>query len=103
MKPQSGAVDHSLHSQWFNGPEFLRHPEETWPQRDDEIGSTTEDIRPSIFFHFAVDTTLNFERFSSWNKLLRATAYVLRFLFNITKPEQKLRGPLAQPELLSAE
>lgn len=59
----------SRDSQWFNGPEFLRHPEEAWPRKDDAIGSTAEDIRPSVLFHFAVDPTLNFSiPFFKWPK-----------------------------------
>ncbi|XP_062710698.1 uncharacterized protein LOC109430659 [Aedes albopictus] len=93
----------SPESQWFKGPEFLRYSEESWPRKANPIESTNEDIRPSVLFHFAFVPTLDFERFSSWNRMLRAVAYALRFIFNIAKPAQRLRGPLSQAELLSAE
>ncbi|XP_065075304.1 uncharacterized protein LOC135699056 [Ochlerotatus camptorhynchus] len=93
--------DHN--SQWFDGPEFLRLPQEAWPKAAESTESTSEDVRPSVLFHIVVEPVLDFERFSSWKRMLRTTAYVLRFLYNTSKPEQKLLGPLTQAELLGAE
>ncbi|XP_055633645.1 uncharacterized protein LOC129773987 [Toxorhynchites rutilus septentrionalis] len=90
-------------SQWFNGPDFLRLPEEKWPQMTGTVEVTTEDAGPSVLFHFAMEPVLDFERFSTWKRMLRTTAYVLRFFFNISKPEQKRCGSLTQATLLDAE
>ncbi|XP_055615006.1 uncharacterized protein LOC129761312 [Toxorhynchites rutilus septentrionalis] len=90
-------------SQWFNRPDLLRLPEEKWPQMTGTVEVTTEDARPSVLFHFAMEPVLDFERFTTWKRMLRTTAYVLRFFFNISKPEQKRCGSLTQAELLDAE
>ncbi|KAJ0176915.1 hypothetical protein K1T71_007287 [Dendrolimus kikuchii] len=62
---------------WFKGPEFLHGPPTNWPKEepteteDDEVVVTyTTDEKP------LVDVT----RFSSYGKLLRATAYALAFI-----------------------
>ncbi|XP_055634144.1 uncharacterized protein LOC129774432 [Toxorhynchites rutilus septentrionalis] len=90
-------------SRWFTGPDFLRSPAEEWPERMEPLVATAEDARPSVLYHFAAEPVLDFQRFSSWKWMLRTTAYVLRYLFNIRNPNRRLRGSLSQPELLNAE
>ncbi|XP_055633885.1 uncharacterized protein LOC129774203 [Toxorhynchites rutilus septentrionalis] len=90
-------------SRWFTGPDFLRSPAEEWPERMEPLVATAEDARPSVLYHFAAEPVLDFQRFSSWKRMLRTTAYVLRYLFNIRNPNRRLRGSLSQPELLNAE
>ncbi|XP_062539124.1 uncharacterized protein LOC134207415 [Armigeres subalbatus] len=89
-------------TKWFQGPDFLRLPENEWP-RSNEPAATTEEIRASILHHCAFEPAINFERFSSWNRLLRATAYTLRFLHNLSKKDPKYTGHLQQAELKAAE
>ncbi|XP_055588828.1 uncharacterized protein LOC129741146 [Uranotaenia lowii] len=51
--------------------------------------------------HRSLQPVIIFSRFSTWNKLLRATAYVLRYLNYITE-KLLTTGPLQQPELHKA-
>ncbi|XP_062533692.1 uncharacterized protein LOC134202689, partial [Armigeres subalbatus] len=90
-------------SKWFQGPEFLKLPETDWPCPKEPVTSTTEDIRASILHHSTYEQVIDFHRFSSWNRLHRATAYVLRFLHNSTNKHPKHTGPLQQEELRAAE
>ncbi|XP_053686345.1 uncharacterized protein LOC128735887 [Sabethes cyaneus] len=90
-------------SKWFDGPDFLRFSEEAWPKANDLMESTTEEVRPAVMLHFAFEPVLDFNRFSTWTRLLRTVAYVLRFLSNISKPKPKIGGSLMQTELLGAE
>ena len=74
---------------WLNGPAFLLLPEEFWPQtklssvlpepvNEEVVESYVFSINPgSRNVHF-----LDPARFSSFVKVLRITAYVLRFVRN---------------------
>ncbi|XP_062558193.1 uncharacterized protein LOC134223076 [Armigeres subalbatus] len=89
---------------WFHGPEFLRLPEPEWPYSKDLVtATTTEEMRASILHHCSFEPPINFDRFSSWNRLQRAIAYALRFLHNSAKREPKYAGYLQQEELRAAE
>ena len=79
---------------WWNGPEFLFKDEREWPQ-EDNIQSDNENDRKEIIQNPATTThalssstqvtqigvhqIVDVNRYSSWKKLLRVTAYVLRF------------------------
>ena len=108
----------SLNDRWQNGPEFLRLPKEDWPQESssaDPAEVEREKLKVYVVceqrkLQNAVDHT----RSSSWRKLIRVTAYVLRFLKNLrahvyNKSEEKgelngsENGPLTPNELQKAE
>ncbi|XP_062557339.1 uncharacterized protein LOC134222212 [Armigeres subalbatus] len=90
-------------SQWFHGPRFLRLPEGEWPKATDSVEATNEDTRTSVMLHFVFQPILDFERFSSWKKIMRTMAYVLRFLRNIAKPKRRNLEALTQEELSDAQ
>ncbi|XP_062703570.1 uncharacterized protein LOC134286025 [Aedes albopictus] len=90
-------------SKWFHGPTFLRSPESEWPRPKEAVTETTEEMRATILFHCSFDPVLDFVRFSSWDRLLRATAYALRFVNNLVKVKPKRTGQLQQDELRTAE
>ncbi|XP_055610353.1 uncharacterized protein LOC129757229 [Uranotaenia lowii] len=90
-------------SKWFSGPDFLRRSEVQWPRPDEPITTTTEEIRTSVLHHCSTEPVIDFTRFSTWNKLLRSTAYVMRFVCNTSKKSLKFHGHLQQEELLLAE
>ncbi|XP_065077317.1 uncharacterized protein LOC135700663 [Ochlerotatus camptorhynchus] len=90
-------------SSWFQGPNFLRLPEEEWPRIKEPVTATNEEIRASILHHRSFEPTIDFNRFSSWDRLQRATAYALRFLHNTSKKRPEYSGPLQQSELRAAE
>ncbi|XP_062537897.1 uncharacterized protein LOC134206225 [Armigeres subalbatus] len=95
----------TMDSPWFQGPTFLKDPEEDWPQQR-TITSTDEELRPAHFLLAHFDPIVDLARFSSWTKLHRATAYVLRFVDNIRRKKQGLAlelGVLNSDKLRRAE
>ncbi|XP_065076354.1 uncharacterized protein LOC135699956 [Ochlerotatus camptorhynchus] len=93
----------SSDSKWFNGPEFLHFPEHEWPHSTDLVVDTAVELRSSVLFHTTWEAVIAYERFSKWERLQRSMAYVLRFIFNVTKKGEKRSGRLAQQELDDAE
>ncbi|XP_055644239.1 uncharacterized protein LOC129780226 [Toxorhynchites rutilus septentrionalis] len=90
-------------SKWFRGPNFLWLAEEEWPRVKEPVVATAEEMRASILHHCTIETTIDFHRFSTWERLQHATAYVLRFLNNASKKQPKYSGSLQQAELHAAE
>ncbi|XP_062542159.1 uncharacterized protein LOC134210151 [Armigeres subalbatus] len=92
-------------STWFQGPNFIHCPEESWPQQQPNI-STEVEIRPVNFHCATFEPIMDYARFSRWNRLHRSTAYVLRFIDNIHRKKQgqeiELRA-LNSDELCRAE
>ncbi|XP_062533380.1 uncharacterized protein LOC134202389 [Armigeres subalbatus] len=74
-------------STWFQGPNFIHCPEESWPQQQPNI-STEVEIRPVNFHCATFEPIMDYARFSRWNRLHRSTAYVLRFIDNIHRKKQ---------------
>ena len=104
-------------SRWFKGPEWLRGNENEWPERHNttdlpedclkEIRSTCKEITNMTLLIEAVtqiniSNLLDATRFSSYMKLLRVTAYVLRFVKNC-KDRCTNRKELTAEELDKAE
>ncbi|XP_062538554.1 uncharacterized protein LOC134206838 [Armigeres subalbatus] len=90
-------------SKWFRGPNFLYMSNEEWPYVETPGIATVEEIRTSILHHTTIQPAVCFERFSSWERLVRVTAYVLRFLRNTSRRQAKIKGPLQHVELRAAE
>ncbi|XP_063378248.1 uncharacterized protein LOC134665279 isoform X1 [Cydia fagiglandana] len=93
---------------WFNGPPFLHEPESDWLP---STLSRTSEIIPAALPEIKTNTismtsqvntdVFEFDRFSSFNRLRRAGAYVLRFINN-TRIRNKINrktGPLTVDEL----
>ncbi|XP_044573977.1 uncharacterized protein LOC123258165 [Drosophila ananassae] len=77
------SVDLSEESRWLRGPEFLRRPAGSWPGTapTDEADAEDEEEMPGEFVLVgASDPFISLERFSSYRRLLRTTAWVLRFI-----------------------
>ena len=101
-------VDSTL---WRHGPSWLSSPNEwsTWTPTEallleaasvEDSSSTMNDhntstLPPTNGLHMLIDPAA----YSSYNKLLGITAYVLRFVHNITQKQFKLTGPLSSSEL----
>jgi hypothetical protein len=79
---------------WFSGPLFLSLRETEWPIEKNKAMSTTEEER-AIQYHAplqrvsTVFSVIRIERFSKWKRLLRTTAFVLRYLRNLKKSTTK--------------
>ena len=85
----------SENKSWWNGPEFLCLPRSDWPDTceiDDNMEAESELIKdaPAISHTFVIPDVqaapykqqhcIDCKHFSSLNKLLRTTAYVIRFV-----------------------
>ncbi|XP_037025620.1 uncharacterized protein LOC119066997 [Bradysia coprophila] len=95
-------------ARWFNGPEFLRNPDSAWQfELEEPKFETKEELRPVYTMsHLVVPVNqfIDFKRFSNWSRLVRAVAYVLRFVHNTkSMAEQRYFGPLSSEELTLAE
>ena len=102
-----------MKGRWFNDPEFLKSPREFWPM---EAGTPDmEEVRKErrkvqiVNAATVTEPVLDADKFSSWQKLRRVTAYVLRFPKNIREksdlnadPNQQSLGPLTD-EIREAE
>ncbi|XP_058456561.1 uncharacterized protein LOC131433958 [Malaya genurostris] len=95
----------SMNNPWFRAEEILQNLKDMWPE-DSPIPETQEEMRPNCtnLGHFA--PIIDISRFSSWTRLHRAIAYVLRYLDNLRRRSegQPLKlGLLDQNELQRAE
>ncbi|XP_070137030.1 uncharacterized protein [Drosophila bipectinata] len=76
------SVDLSEESRWLKRPEFLRRSAGSWPATAPagEADAEDEEEMPSEFVLVGTsDTFISLKRFSSYRRLLRTTAWVLRF------------------------
>lgn len=96
----------SKFSLWWNGPRWLREPHHTWPDSrlpHMEFSETALEAKSLKVHIHATSADVNFiDRFSTYNKLVRITAYVLRFSVNAQTRKQRNTGPLSASELDSA-
>ena len=100
-----------LSGRWMNGPEFLQLPEEFWqvkstamPLKEDE---ERRQVKISCSVNFVrVESLIDYERFSSWKKLIRVIAWIKRLAKNIRLREHRSnceRKQLTPEELKDAE
>lgn len=95
---------------WWHGPTWLFRSQDDWPLQSNNPVQNLDNnpekrsIKP---ISFVVTPSMNlfdlFERFSTFTKLQRVTAYCLRFLYNTKMPmASRSHGPLKAEELLEA-
>ncbi|KRY06112.1 hypothetical protein T12_10088, partial [Trichinella patagoniensis] len=101
-------------SLWHSGPRWLQLDEGTWPKLKISHGRTPENMelenRKTVLVmttsvKFDLWSVMDVARYSSYGKLVRVTAWCLRFIFNARSPmelRQKARG-LTVPEMREAE
>ena len=98
---------------WSQGPTWL-HSESKWPkwlptgilqiniaEAEEGIEETTTPEEDTSHIT-GISNIVTITRYSSINKLLAVTAYVLRFIHNLSKQHTRLTGPLSVSELWSA-
>jgi len=87
---------------WLKGPEFLSHDETEWPVGQPLVLETTENIevKSALLASTPRWHCLWFSRYSSWNKLLKAVSWMIRFkeYFMIMKG-RRVTGSLRLGEL----
>jgi len=92
-------------SRWITGPDFLRGPEDEWPT-EPVLVPPTDEMEYRSYFIVEHKPVMNITRFSSWTRLIRATAFVLRYVTNLKLKCQRVElilGPLSVTELRRAE
>ena len=76
-----------LNDRWKNGPDFLKLPEEEWPQeaaspvRQDLRADNKERRKVKIVCQVTTskaEEAINLQKFSRWRKLIRVTAQIKR-------------------------
>jgi len=74
---------------WFDGPEFLRGPEQQWPETrvkpalvsvEAEVEISKANCHATVTNMTKSDELVSYLKFSSWVRLVRSTAWVLRFI-----------------------
>lgn len=100
------AVELLTHDLWWTGLPWLRGSKESWPTTPSAAAIETElEQRQRTRIHVCQssdDWNLSFE-ISSWTKLLRVTAYVFRFVYNIRNPLTRRREFLSVVETAHAK
>ncbi|XP_023243823.1 uncharacterized protein LOC111641822 [Centruroides sculpturatus] len=92
---------------WWRGPQWLSQTEEYWPANDHPTPSdcATEERKHVVTLHTAAYIELlDISRFSSYIRLLRVTAWILRFitLCKIHPRNNHPKGELSADEVSSA-
>ncbi|XP_062538350.1 uncharacterized protein LOC134206636 [Armigeres subalbatus] len=94
-------------SRWYTGPSFLWKPKNEWPQSTINDIETSAEIRSNVLHHTECKSRiLQPENYSCWQRLIRVTSFVRRFVENIKRKQNKqpvINGPLTTYELSLAE
>ena len=87
-------VEHNL---WRRGPQWLRDTKESWNDKvsfdEHPILSEERDVQQTLLPVITADLPL-LERISSYNHLVRVTAWILRFVNNARKWSEGDSGPI---------
>ena len=87
-----GITVDELEGRWKSGPEFLSLPEEQWPVervQPDPVEIDEEKRSIKRVLHITEAEVIDCSRFSSWRRLVRVTAYILRFVRRLKSRVQK--------------
>ena len=104
-----GLPTEEIQGRWMHGPAFLKQPRSEWPTETIHAPSDDPEKRKTkVICATAVSEPLiEAERYGTWTKLLRVTAYMLRFVNNIKQRIKKastcLDGQLKLEEIERAE
>ncbi|XP_032228574.2 uncharacterized protein LOC116612041 [Nematostella vectensis] len=104
----ASAGDIQAHTTWIEGPEFLRLPVHAWPIYDVQTTappSEKSEMRKKVLrVQQEADAPLiDPATFSSWLKLRRVTAWILRFLYNLRNRDKPRSGALSIEESKTEE
>lgn len=80
---------HLLNSSWWEGPEFLKDPPDSWPniKYSPDEDSVRAEIRKGrvVDLSVKIDEPQWFERFSSFSKIVKVFCWILRFANKLQK------------------
>ncbi|GAB1865862.1 Gag-pol protein [Camponotus japonicus] len=94
------------HDLWWQGPSWLRLPESEWPSATDQSFCETslEKVTHAHTHHVeSVEPWDLATRYSSWPKLLRITAYIIRYTSRIRRLNDPHVGINESPSTLSTD
>ena len=103
-----GISTEEMKGRWLNGPEFLRLPTDHWPcnrarRAQHERGKQrTEKVRMTCAVAVP-QPVIKYEDFSKWRRLLRVTAYVLRFCHNLRLKRTGINDEMTLDRLTAEE
>ncbi|GIY77058.1 reverse transcriptase [Caerostris darwini] len=97
-----------LQSRWWEGPKWLYEPPEFWPYTEITLPEEAmKERRKSVVVNLNIDTKEHFGNrllyFSSYPRIIRMIAWILRFCQNIRVSSHKLTKELSYEEIQSAE
>ena len=94
----------SATSRWVQGPEFLSQKERDWPTQDVIVDLSADDveIRTVASISYSEISMEEFERYSSWWKLLNVVGWLLRFVNRCRKNLGAISKYLTLKELHNA-
>ena len=75
-----------LNGRWKQGPEFLRLPEDEWPEENStaDLNEVEKEHRKTqAILLISSPEVINCKKFSNWRKLVRTSTYVFRFIWNL--------------------
>lgn len=82
---------------WWSGPDFLVYDESEWPTLRQSVYQDLPEIKSMPLS--MPESVVDFNRYSTLNKIERTFAYVKRFVHNLKNPKSKLSGHLSVKEL----
>lgn len=95
-------IDQSVKGRWFNRPDFLHEPEHFWPHTNSELIAPDDDVIHEVIHQTSKEPFIDVKRFSKWNRSLRTTAFVHRFIDKLRHKGNNANF-LASSELSQAE
>ena len=74
-------IEELRRSEWLTGPAWLKRPESEWPEQVNLVFASDEENIPASVFATQTEekkAVIQWERFSNFNRLVNAVAYVRR-------------------------
>ena len=95
------------HHLWWSGPEWLRYTPTYWPEQSNIPPNEISEEKNEICLHTTIaprTSIIQIERFSSFDRLIRVTAWSMRFLHNCrTRKRNQLNTINVSPVLTMDE
>ncbi|KAG5874702.1 hypothetical protein JTB14_015433 [Gonioctena quinquepunctata] len=97
-----------MESNWWQGPEWLRYEPQFWPHSEIDLSDAEiyKEKRKNIISMVApekVKITENFNKFSSYGKVIKMIGWILRFSYNVKNKGKRIKGELNYEEIEESE